>query len=248
MIRLLSFMFVAFMAAPVIAQVDKKPTPVEKARAESLKTYQQMYLPQQAQLLKKAAGQWVLISKDQVLPQSDKGKISPAKTLDELLLLAEALVPGAKHRYVFRVGEEGDRSTFYTAGDVQFGVGSKFAEAIMKATESEWWCRGASVLLKNKSGEFKELSPAGSGVPTVPFTIAAPKGDVSSKASFVYCSAFPGGATISPKEAAKLHLELWEVPGTHTLNEFYKCPRALLRFTLKDPKAEVTLPVCILKR
>lgn len=226
---------VCFGAAQDKKPPVKTPDPVELARAKNLKTYQARYVPQRDRLTKAKAKGWVVIVEGMLLPVDGDGNVEPAATWEEVERQARRLHPGAVHRFVFRVGEDGDSSHFYTLGEFPHGIGSGLVKAVTKATRSKWWSNPHDIWLEGGTSEGVISVRDEKGYPWVPLTVTAPGGETKVQHRFGFASAFPGPAVVSKKTARKLGLALWEIPGTMALNKTRKCRRARCHFELKKP-------------
>ena len=76
-------------------------------RAANQAAYRDTYLPNKESLIEHHAGQWLVIVSGTLLPMWD-GIPRPTPDLRQALGDADALAPQARHRFVFRVGEEGE--------------------------------------------------------------------------------------------------------------------------------------------
>jgi hypothetical protein len=221
--------------------------PTAQARRKNLEAYATLYGPQRERLMSAAQGGWIAIVEGAVHPVDADGKITPTSTWQEVDARADKLHPAAAHRFVFRVGEDGDAEHFYTMAEWEHGIGSGLVDAVSKATRSTWWCAGSDVGLRRKDGSGDDvISCQGpDDRPYVNFIIRAPRGDEHVSRVMGFASAFGGPAVVSEETAQELHLERWEIPGTMLLNKHAKCRRARARFGLRYPKIEVSVDLVI---
>src|SRR5437763_1586488 len=72
-------------------------------------------------------GCWVAIAGGKAFPVNATGTaVRPAATMDEAVSAAKAAFPNARHRFVFRVGEEGDLDEFVGGSNIPHVVGNAF--------------------------------------------------------------------------------------------------------------------------
>ncbi|MAG56630.1 MAG: hypothetical protein CMJ83_10105 [Planctomycetes bacterium] len=249
--RLLLVLLCAFvgpgLAQDPVAIPAAQADPVVQARAKNLAVWRRQYRPQAAALAKEKVTGWVMIVEGMLLPVDGKGKVMPGTRWPDLVALAERLHPGAVHRFLFQVGEDGDQAHFYTMGEFPHGIGSGLVTAVRKATSSGWLSTPHQIWLKSKSNSESTIisEPDPKGIPYVPFSVGAPGGETKVSHAFGFASAFTGPAVVSEETARKLDLARYEIPGTMTLNRHAKCRRARARFVLKKAKADVVVGVAV---
>lgn len=198
--------------------------PTDEQRGHNEAAYEGDYLRQKERLVREELGKWVAIAGGRLLPADARGRLAPAPTFEACLLAAEAADPDSLHRFLFRIGEEGDvvYSDASTRPRNVIGSGLKGALGIAAAFDARAgelrWTRGA------KSRTFKLEREQ------IELLLRDPAGRQSMGVRLADSTAFSGFVLLESTPADLLDAELFEIPG-----------RALLR-TGGDP------PVVVLRR
>jgi hypothetical protein len=131
---------------PAQDDVPDDPTDEERMRDES--AYEQFYLRQKERLVRDQLGKWIAIASGRLLPADARGHVQPAASFEECRKAIDVAAPEALHRFVFRIGEEGDvvyadnstqpRCVIGSAFKVSLGVTATFDARAMQMT----WTRG----------------------------------------------------------------------------------------------------------
>lgn len=185
---------------------------VEAARARNLAAFQSEYLPAKPRLTQDHSGHWLAIVDGRLVPRDEQGAVHPVADLGECLEAARAVNPSAKHRYVFRVGEEGDLRfdciLIRKPGDPGNVVGAALRKSLgirsthQPAEKRVRWTRGE---------RSKDFDGAVSGLIEIRLTV--PRGWKSFSVRFVDSYAFSGTLLLEEATARRLRLERFEVPG-----------------------------------
>jgi hypothetical protein len=188
------------------------PTPVPSSDADAIAVARarnvEAYAREKARLHRDLVGKWVVIAERD--PASVEGAYKPVvvgETLDAVAGLALDL----PHRFVFRVGEDGDEDVF-----VSSWYAPRFAgHGIATALGMQVVMHGAVDVSKDgRSASFRGPTP----FPRVAFHLAAPDGTASPRNGEATPEVFVGSVgpdlMLTPQDAAELRLARWEVPGT----------------------------------
>lgn len=208
--------------APVPATEPSESKEVVAARAADLAAYEAA----KASLATDEAHPWVVIAGGKV--------VARGASLDDV----KAAAKDAVHRFVFRVGEEGDRKEFVTEWYAARFAGTPFMHILgvgfSLATDS------VTLTKQGATATFKSTSP----FPRIGMKIAAPDGTSpptpSGKLPEVFLGTVGPEMVLTPDDAVRLHLERWEVPGTLTLAQV-PCRRVLVTVAVPGIPGEVTV-------
>jgi hypothetical protein len=181
-------------------------------------------------------GKWVLIA-DRA-PEEIEGAFKPlvvGETLDSVASLAA----DAKHRFVFRVGEEGDATTPVTEwrGPRFAGRSLLRAMGVLAPLSST----GGSIELRrgDRAMTFRDASP----FPRLRVGIEAAAGatpDTPEPREVLPVGDAGPTLLLTPDDDRRLGLARWEVPGTETVGDV-PCRRVLVRVSI--PELGIVAPV-----
>ncbi len=199
---------------PPAAGQDPAARPPDPAaeRAERLANeaaYREQYLPVRTRLKADHLGKWIVIARGVMLPANERRTFpAPAATMEEADLAARAEAPAARHRFVFRIGEEGDEKEFLGGTEVRHVLGVAFLAA--------WEGRGTLgpnvSLLLDRVGQVSQR--AADGRPFVRAAVLPPSGVGGAEEEWGLSTGFNGYAVLSPATAERVGLALWEIPGS----------------------------------
>lgn len=208
---------------------------IEAARARNRAAYDR----ERERLHRDHAGQWIALA----VPE---GMVAGGPL--ELLAVGPTLeaVRGfraeAKHRYVFRVGDEGDLDVF-----VSTWYGARFAGSggIARGLGVELVLHDAIDVAKgDQRARFAGETP----FPSVAFHLEAPDGRASPRNGDATPEVFVGSLgpdlMLTPQDDAELGLERFEVPGTATVGGV-PCRRVLVTASIPRVGARGTLVACV---
>ena len=222
---------------------------VDEAKAQRTldeKAYAESFLPRKECLFRQHAGKWIAIAGGKILPSTTEGVLAPAASLEEAEAVAEKACPQARHRFVFRIGEEGDLR--YDLGGTEWpeSLGSGFLVCLQR----DWMIRGTDEMwcvVGEKQVQINVPRPGGkTGLDLLP-ELRPPGGDRKRAARFAVATGFDGIAVMRPRIARALALARWEIPGSIQLEGVCAgtCRRARVRFRLPQIGWEETLPVAV---
>ena len=224
--------------------------PIAAARMQDDAAYA-LYLHQRELLIARgSAGRWVAIAEGELLPRKGEA-IAPAEELPTLLALVDTLHPAALHRYLFRVGEEGDVAYDYYAPNLPFsdacGMGL-FQATFLAEPESELVLAFDRVYAKR--GERRHSWAFGEHGIALHLESPGedPVGGRGLDTLVTPSSACDGSFVLSAESAAKLRLELFEIPGVcryGKLDGMKECRRAHLRWRVAELELDAVVPVAI---
>lgn len=207
------------------------PDVLDLARARNLALYER----EKERLHRDLLGKWVLIA-DRA-PEEVEGAFKPLLVGDTLESVA-ALAPDAKHRFVFRVGDEGDVTTVASAWHAPRSAGSGFVRATGLTSFAD---KGGGVVELRK-GEavvtFHDASP----FPRIRVGIERPSGPspAAPEAREVLLGTVGPTLALAPADDERLGLARWEVPGTEIVGGV-PCRRVLVRVSI--PELEIVSTV-----
>jgi hypothetical protein len=225
------------------AEAPAEPRDVADAeRARNEAAFEDDYLRQKERLFPAHAGQWLAIVDGRLLPADAHGRPAPAATLDECVAAADAANAAALHRFLFRIGEEGDvvyldpRAPNHSV----VGMGLKLALGITAsfdpASSAVTWTRnGKSRRFPLDRGEFElRLSD-----PTGRQFAAARVSDSAGYAGFLLVDAALGDL---------LDADRFEIPGRALLragDQVQELRRAHLRVQLPELDLDERVPAAV---
>lgn len=237
-------------AGPASFPYDAVKTAAERAADEA--AYTQNIGVAREHLLHEHLGEWVAIAGGRVFPQNEQGTAAaPADTLEKAVAAADAAVPQARHRFVFRLGEEGDFWHMLGGVELPHVLGNRFL-ALLERPDVEMRALGPGQRIhfvkKDVRVEFTAKSPDLRMVvrPEIGPVGGAGKAD----ALYVLSTGFSGYGTLSAETAAAAALHLWEIPGSVSLQGAFatntgKCRRARARLKFPGTDLDFVMPVAI---
>jgi hypothetical protein len=229
-------------------------TLTEHARSQDDVAYGEYLHVRETLIARGELGHWLAIVDGKLLPRAaNRESLAPAESLEVLLFLVDPDHTAAKHRYLFRIGEEGDVAYHYFAPNLPWsdalGVGlfrATFLDEpgsdVVFAPESVQLTRGSNS--KRKSFEF--------GAKGIALTLADPTGATKVESTVTPSSACDGTIVLSSETAERLGLERFEIPGVCWYGpdggERFACRRARLRWRVPELDLDATVPVAIWPR
>jgi|GEM_PF-5540848 len=233
--------------APALSY-DAAKTRAERAANEA--AYREHILGMRNRLLHENLGQWVAIAGGRAYPVNEsRTVVRPALTMEEAVAAAEAEVPEARHRFVFRIGEEGDLEELLGGAEIPHILGNWF---MMHMDRPDVELRGLGPDMPIhfvKGGVRTEITAKGpdSRMYLRP-ELGPPGGAGHAEALYVLSTGFGGYATIAAATAAAASLHLWELPGSVTISGAFqkgRCHRARAQFRFAGTDLVFVLPVAI---
>ncbi len=225
-------------AAPPAAPRD----PVDLQREQNERAFEGDYLRQKERLFPDHAGQWLAIVAGRVLPLDPRGRLAPTTDFAACLAAAEAADPAALHRFVFRIGEEGDvvyadsyptpRTMVGAALKQRFGISSTFDPA---GPTIQWARAGKShrFSVEREQLELRLSDPSGRAV------VGTRVADSSS---------FGGFLALESTFAGLLDAEKFEIPGRVLLRTgrgLEEARRARVRISVPEIELDELVPTAV---
>ena len=210
------------------------PATIAAARERNLEAYAR----EKARLHRDLVGKWVVIAERD--PATVSGAYKPivvGETLDDVAAIGADL----PHRFVFRVGEDGDEDVF-----VSSWYAPRFAgHGIATALGMQVVMHGAVDVSKDgRSASFRGPTP----FPRVAFHLAAPDGTASPRNGDATPEVFIGSVgpdlMLTPQDATELRLARWEVPGTVTVGGV-PCRRVRVTASVPAVGASGSVVACV---
>jgi hypothetical protein len=233
-------------SAPADDAYDAAKTSAE--RAANGVAYQEHVLPRRQYLLEKHLGQWIAIAGGKAYPVNEHGTaVAPAATMEGADAAAKAAVPGARHRFVFRIGEEGNLEQPLGGAETPHVLGTWFfAELERPDVEMRGIGPGQPIHFV-KGGTRTEITTKGPDDRMfVKPEVGAPGAAGKAGALYVLSTGFGGYAVLPAETAAAASLHLWEVPGRLVIEGALlkgNCHRARARFRFPGTDLDLLLPV-----
>jgi hypothetical protein len=170
--------------------------------------------------------------------------------MDDAIAAADLELPASLHRFVFRIGEEGDASEFLGGADLRHVLGNGFFVELEMGGIALNGLGPHGSLFAARDGLRTEITVPGPDDRMFVRPEVGPPG-VSGCASelFVLSTGFGGTAVLPPETAAALSLNRWEIPGKITITAAMQaggeCRRARARFRFPGTSLDFVLPVAI---
>ncbi|MBL9086522.1 MAG: hypothetical protein JNM10_05225, partial [Planctomycetia bacterium] len=210
------------------------PATIAAARARNLEAYAR----EKARLHRDLVGKWVVIAeRDPATVEGAYKSVVVGETLDAVAAIG-AVSP---HRFVFRVGEDGDEDVFVSSWYAPRFAGHGIATAL-----------GMQVVMHGAVDVSKDGRSATFGGPTpfprVAFHLAALDGTASPRNGDATPEVFLGSVgpdlMLTPQDATELRLARWEVPGTVTVGGV-PCRRARVTASVPAVGASGSVVACV---
>jgi len=247
-------LLLVFQGNPTTKPAKPKPAPgtVAAERAANLACYKTYYVWQKESLFLDHAGEWVVIAGGKIWPRHPKhNSVEPAKTMQLALAAVDPKLANAKHRYVFRVGEDGDLAYSLGGAQPRHVIGNGF----MRYLDDIQWSASAGLLIWNYKGKRKVFKQKGPHkVPFASLDLRAPgagQGVKPISRRFVFSTGFSGITVMPPDTAKKLDLARFEIPGTIQITGLMQsgpCYRARVQVAVPDLGLAKSLTVAVWKR
>ncbi|MBL8841059.1 MAG: hypothetical protein JNL90_05940 [Planctomycetes bacterium] len=216
--------------------------PVDRQREQNELAFEGDYLRQKERLFPDHAGQWIAIVAGRLLPIDSRGRLAPTPDYAACLAAADAADPAALHRFLFRIGEEGDvvYSDGYATPRTMVGAALKQRFAITSsfdaAARAILWTRAgrsARFAVEREQIELRLSDPAGRAVVVT---------RVADSASF------GGFLALEATFAGLLDAEKHEIPGRVLLRTgagLEEARRARVRLAVPELELDELLPAAV---
>ena len=236
------------LAAAVGAANEGDPVAAERTANEA--AYREHVSGIRQYLLHNALGQWIAIAGGRVFPVNEHGTmVRPAATMEGAESAARAAVPEARHRFVFRIGEEGDLEQPLGGAELPHVLGVWFlAELERPDVEMRGLGPGQEVHFVKDATRVEITAKGPDDRMFVRPEVGPPRGAGRADALYGLSTGFGGYAVLPAETAAAASLHLWEVPGRITIEGVYQsgaCQRARARFRFPGTDLDWVLPVAI---
>jgi hypothetical protein len=201
-------------------------------------------------LLNDHLGAWVVMAKGKAFPVNEHGTmVRPAATMGEAVAAATKAAPDAAHRFVFRIGEEGEWQEPLGGAELPHVLGVWF---LMQFERPDIEMRGYGPnqpIHFVKNGVRTEITAKGPDHRMfVRPELGPPGGAGRADALYGLSTGFGGYGVMAAETAAAASLHLWEIPGHITVDGVFQkgtCRRARARFVFKGTDLDFLLPVAI---
>lgn len=235
-------------ASDAPAAYDEEKTAAERAADEA--GYREHILGWRGFILNEHLGEWVVIAGGKAYPVNEHGTaVKPAPTMEAADAAARAAVPGARHRFVFRVGEEGDLAEELGGAEITHVLGTGFL-AKLERDDVEMRGYGPNQPIHFvKGGTRTEITVKGPDHRMfVKPEVGSPGAAGRAEALYVLSTGCNSYAVLPAETAAAASLHLWEIPGKVSIEGAFQkgeCRRARARFRFPNTDLDFTLPVAI---
>lgn len=209
-------------------------------------------------LLHRHLGEWVAIAGGKAYPVNATGTaVRPAATMEEADAAARAAVPDAHHRFVFRIGEEGNLDESMGGAEIPHVLGNVFI-ADLERPDVEMKGLGPNqkiyyavpdVPAVGQKAQRVEITAKGPDHRMFMKPEVGPPGTAGKAENlYVLSTGYAGCMTMSAESAAAASLHLWEVPGNVTVEGALQkgvCRRARARVQFPGTDIDYLLPVAV---
>lgn len=231
---------------PVLAY-DAALTATE--RAANLAAYETHVMGMRHFMLHEHLGHWVVIAGAKAFPVNEHGTaVAPAPTMEAAVAAARTAVPKARHRFVFRIGEEGDLTQSLGGVELPHVFGVWFMAALEPHVEMLVFGGGRPITYR-KGDVRKAITVKGPDSRTyVRPEVGAPGSKGRAEALYCLSTGFAGYTTVPHKTAVAASLHLWEIPGHITVSGVFQkgeCRRARMRIKFPETDIDLLLPVAV---
>jgi hypothetical protein len=232
-------------AAPLDPAAQKIRDETDDARAHDEIAFENEYLRLKERLVPDELGKWLAIVDGRIVPADAHGKPVPTAVFADCVAAADAVNEKALHRFVFRIGEEGDvlyadpahstRSVVGTALKSSLGITAGYDP---RANELTWTRAGRSHRFKFDHERFQIVLSD----PFARQTMATPVVD---------SAGFGGFLALEANNASVLDGPRFEIPGRvllRTGDGFQELRRTRIRVRIPELDVDVTVPVAAWRR
>lgn len=214
-------------------------TAVEEARARNQRCFDEDYLALKERMFDDHAGRWIAIVDGALLPRVDES-VRPCATLEELVAALGPTTAQTRHRFLWRIGEEGRVRHAFTLCDRPV-----FAGHALFLLLGHVWILPDSVVQGDPRGETRRL---GTGFePVLDLALSTPDSLRKLPIQAWAANLYGGTLSVTPQVAAELDLALWEIPGEAEMIGVREMRRARLRIGVPAAGFERVLPVAVIR-
>lgn len=183
-------------------------------RFRNEQAYRRHWLPRQKTMREKHAGKWIGIVAGRLLPCSADGEPRPTATLQELDREAAKSHPRARHRFLFRIGDEGDEDVSVGMCELERIVGGR----VIHTLSTKWTVQAGGGFFVQRAGKWIDIGAKGPdkrsfvaieiGPPSAP----EPRARTEPRL-FCYSNIFGGTLMLPESDVDARQLARWEIPG-----------------------------------
>jgi hypothetical protein len=221
------------------AAAEKVRDETDEARARNEIAYENEYLRMKERLVPDQLGKWLAIVNGKIVPSDSHGKPEGAATMENCIDFADTVDPKALHRFVFRIGEEGDVLYADPAHSARSVVGSALKSVLavsstydVRTSEVTWTRAGRTHRFKLERERF-------------PILLSDPVGRQSMETLVADSSGFGGFFALEAVSAIVLDGPRFEIPGRVLLKTgdgFQELRRTRVRVHISDLDVDVVVP------
>lgn len=219
---------------------------IDAERSADDAAYRTLYLPERARLIAEAPGRWLAIVGGRLVP-ADGTLPAPAPTMEEAVAAASAAAPGARHRFVFKVGGDGDLECDLGGCELPRVLGTQFLALLERRDVMVRFSTKRPSVQFISGDTARELATRSEdGRMFLAPDVGPPGSEARGGRAYCVSTGFGGLATM-PQEDAK-GLELWEIPGVARVTgvmQSGECRRAWARFRWPNTPLDFVVPVAI---
>ncbi|MCB9882432.1 MAG: hypothetical protein H6832_04055 [Planctomycetes bacterium] len=224
-------------------EIEREKPPMEDRvtaeRDRNLTAYVRDYLPARERLQEHHRGEWVAIVSGKLVPRGPQGQIEPIKDLEKLDRQTRASFPKAKHRFMIRIGDEGDRTWGLGMTNKRFTIGGGFLNGIAKgfqhaAAGGFWIVDGDTKTSVWSGGPDHDTAPFVGPAIQPPHEAISKSTDpesepprIEKQIPLLFTNLCEGTALLGAESLDGFDVELWELPGHVRVNGLSR--RGLLR-------------------
>lgn len=224
-------------AAPADDPVDD---PVDEERARNETAFEREYLRSKERLFAEHAGEWIAIAVGRLLPVDERGRLAPAPSFDECVRAVDAQAVEALHRFVFRIGEEGDVLYSDSSATPRSIVGGTLRSSLGVSptfdagrSEVRWTREGRTHAFPLAADRFVLLLADAAGVHALDARVAE-------------SATFGGFLVLEAPFADLLRAPLFEIPGRAFLDTpsgMHELRRTRLRVRVPELEVDALVPI-----
>jgi hypothetical protein len=218
---------------------DKVRDETDEQRAHDEITYENEYLRVKERLVPDQLGKWLAIVNGRIVPSDSHGRPEPAATMESCLAFADTVDEKALHRFIFRVGEEGDVLYADPAHSARSVVGSALKSLLAVSATFDVRTGEMSWIREGKMHRFKLDHER------FPILLSDPVGRQSMQTQVADSSGFGGFLALEASTAVVLDGPRYEIPGRVLLKTgdgFQELRRTRVRVKIPDLDVDVVVP------
>jgi hypothetical protein len=210
---------------------------IERERAANLDAYNALYLPRQQALQLAHKGKWVVIADGKLIPRWRDAGWRPFDDHAAADKEATRLVPEAQHRFIWRIGEEGDREIDLGGCELTQILGTH-GMAAHPMLDRPLFSTNAPLRFRWQDREVTVGIESDDRRPFVRPLLGDPTGTTHQHETLCVSTGSTGSIMLRGPVADALGLQRWEIPGAALVTSilFWQptgCRRACVRMRIK---------------